>query len=77
MAANIQYANLVDLGESFPIPIPTSSFDSYLLTFTNLVHANIGVVTAENEPLEVGDPAAWENTESVVSRLLKADLARR
>ena len=34
-----------------------------------------GVDTAEKEPLEVADSAAGENTELVVNRLLKADLA--
>ena len=37
--------------------------------------AKIGVDTAENEPLKVADSAAGENTELVISRLLKADLA--
>ena len=35
--------------------------------------ANIGVDTAQNEPLKIADSAAWENTESIVSRLLKAN----
>ena len=36
--------------------------------------AKIGVDTAENEPLNVTHSAAGENTELVVSRLLRADL---
>ena len=36
--------------------------------------AKIGVDTAENDPLKAADSAAWENTELVLSRLLKADL---
>ena len=36
--------------------------------------AKIGVGTAENEPLKVTDSAGGETTESVVNRLLKADL---
>ena len=39
--------------------------------------AKIGVDTAENEPLKIADSAAWENTELVVSRILKADLVHR
>ena len=36
--------------------------------------AKVGVDTAENEPLEITDSAAGENTEMVVSRILKTDL---
>ena len=39
--------------------------------------ANIGVDTAQNEPLKIADSAAGENTELVFSRLLNADLATR
>ena len=39
-----------------------------------LFTCKIGVDTAENEPLKVTDSAVGENTELVVSRLLKADL---
>ena len=36
--------------------------------------AKVGVDTAENEPLEITDSAVGENTEMVVSRILKTDL---
>ena len=36
--------------------------------------AKIGVDTTETDPLKIKDLAAGENTELVVSRLLKADL---
>ena len=46
-----------------------------LIRFSNEYSiAKIGVDTAENEPRKVADSAAGENTEFLVSRLLRADL---
>ena len=55
-----KYVNLVDLVKSF---------------IHDYFFAKIGVDTAESEPLNVADLAAGENTELVINRLLKADLA--
>ena len=56
--------------EAYEILISSRAFRQILL-------ARIGVDTAEKEPLEVTDSAAGENTELVVNRLLKADLAQK
>ena len=56
-----KHVNRVDLVKSFAKSIYYSI-------------AKIGVDTAENEPRKVADSAAGENTEFLVSRLLRADL---
>ena len=61
-----KYVYLVDLVKSFP----TSVGSICKRVFT----CKIGVDTAVNEPLKLTDSAVGENTESVFSRLLKADL---